>query len=121
MMQRIRHLGIALFATLAISGLAEQATAQERFEVTSIKAVRPTLVTTIGALEQGNAAGAREAFDAYDSAWNGIEAYVNVRSRAMYDLLEHGFQARIAKALAGPSLDIPAVLADAKAMLVKFD
>src|SRR6478609_8457685 len=110
MMQRIRRLGIALFATLAINGLAEQAMAQERFEVTSIKAVRPSLVNTIGALEKRDAAGAKEAFAAYDSAWNGIEAYVNVRSKPMYDLLEHGFQARIAKALAGPSLDIPAVL-----------
>src|SRR5437868_13307591 len=117
MMQRIRRIGIALFAALAVFGLANQtsAVAQERFEVTSIKAVRPTLVNTIGALEKRDAAGAKEAFEAYDSAWNGIEFYVNTRSKPMYDLLEHGFQARIGKALAGPNVDIPVVLADAKA------
>jgi hypothetical protein len=121
MIQGIHRFGLALFVVFAVAGLASVAAAQERFEVTSIKAVRPTLVATIGALEKRDVAGAKEAFEAYDSAWNGIEVYVNVRSRAMYDLLEHQFQARIEKALAGPNTDIPVVLADAKAMLGKFD
>ena len=123
MMQRIRGRGIALLAALAFFGMASQApaTAQERFEVTSIKAVRPTLVETISALQQRDAARAKEAFEAYDSAWNGIEFYVNNRSRPMYDLLEHNFQSRITKALAEPSPDHAAVLADVQAMLAKFD
>lgn len=123
MMQRIRGRGIALLAALAFFGMASQApaTAQERFEVTSIKAVRPTLVETISALQQRDAARAKEAFEAYDSAWNGIEFYVNNRSRPMYDLLEHNFQPRITKALAEPSPDHAAVLADVQAMLAKFD
>src|SRR6266853_1369575 len=45
MMQRVRHIGFGLFTALAIVGYAGQAPAaaatQERFEVTSIKAVRP--------------------------------------------------------------------------------
>ena len=41
-----------------------------RFEVTSIKAVRPTLVNTIDALKKGDTAKDRDAFEAYDTAWN---------------------------------------------------
>ena len=51
----------------------------ERFEVSSIKAVRPTLVKTIAALKKGDAAEAKADFGAYDSGWNGIELYVNTR------------------------------------------
>jgi hypothetical protein len=91
------------------------------FEISSIKAVRPTLVTTIAALEQRDLSKAKAAFEAYDSAWNGIEFYVNTRSRPMYDLLEHEFQARIAKGLGSPNPDADALLGDAKAMLAKFD
>lgn len=35
--------------------------------------MRPTLVNTIAALKAGDVARARAAFEAYDSAWNGIE------------------------------------------------
>src|SRR3954468_8301955 len=99
MMQRTRRTALGLLSTLAIFGAAAQftAVAQERFEVTSIKAVRPTIVNTIGALEKKDVAAARDAFEAYDSAWNGIEVYVNTRNKAAYDILEHGFQARIEK------------------------
>lgn len=93
----------------------------DRFEITSIKAVRPTLVNTIRELERRDAAAARMAFAEYDSAWNGIEIYVGVRSKPMYDALEHGFQARIEKALASGTADLAAVLEDANAMLTKFD
>jgi high-affinity iron transporter len=121
-MQRIRSICITLIAALAFLGFVQApATAQERFEITSIKAVRPMLLETINALEQRDAARAKELFEAYDSAWNGIESYVNNRSRAMYDLLEHDFQPRITKALAEPSPNFAAVLADVQTMLAKFD
>jgi hypothetical protein len=59
-----------MIAALALAGSAGQAWAQaERFEVTSIKAVRPTLVNTIAALQAGDAARAKAAFEAYHSAW----------------------------------------------------
>jgi tetratricopeptide (TPR) repeat protein len=123
MMQQARRIAFGLFTTLAVVGVVGQlpAAAQERFEITSIKAVRPTLVNTIGALEKRDVAAARDAFEAYNSLWNGIEMYVNTRSKEAYDTLEHGFEARIAKALESSNPDVPAVLADAKAMLVKFD
>ena len=122
MRQKIRQIGFAAVAALVLACSAGQAFAQgERFEVTSIKAVRPTLVNTIAALQANDVAGAKAAFEAYDSAWNGIEVYVNVRSKPMYESLEHDFQARITKALDSPNPNIAPLLADAQAMLVKFD
>jgi hypothetical protein len=122
MMQKIRQIGFAIVAALAVAGTAGQAFAQgERFEVTSIKAVRPTLVNTIAALQARDVARAKAAFEAYDSAWNGIEVYVNVRSKPMYETLEHEFQARITKALDAPNPNLALLLADVQAMLAKFD
>jgi len=123
MMQRLRLMGFSLFATLTIVGGMGHApaAAQERFEVTSIKAVRPTLVNTVAALQQRDVAKAKAAFEAYDSAWNGIEVYINVRSRPIYTVLEHEFQARITKALESPNPDMAALLADAQGMLAKYD
>ncbi len=125
--RQLRRIGLCLFAAMALlskggyADAAEAAKPGERFEVTSIKAVRPTLVDTIAALQKRDVAGAKAAFEAYDSKWNGIEMYVNTRSKDMYDAIEHGFQARIEKALNAPNPDVAAVLADAQAMLVKYD
>jgi len=125
--RQLRVVGIGLFAALAILHHAGQADAVEaakpgeRFEVTSVKAVRPTLVDTVAALQKRDIAAAKAAFAAYDSLWNGIEMYVNTRSKDMYDALEHVLQARIEKALNAPNPDVAALLADAQAMLVKYD
>jgi hypothetical protein len=122
MRQKILQMSFAIVASLALACTAGRAFGQgERFEVTSIKAVRPTLVNTIAALQAGDVARAKAAFEAYDSAWNGIEVYVNVRSKPMYQILEHEFQARITKALDAPNPNIAPLLADVQAMLVKFD
>jgi len=122
MIQKFCQITSVIIAALFLTGSAGQAWAQgERFEITSIKAVRPTLVNTIAALKAGDVARARAAFEAYDSAWNGIEVYVNVRSKEMYQTLEHEFQARISKALDAPNPNLAPLLADAQAMLAKFD
>ena len=83
--------------------------------------VRPTLINTIAALQAGDRARAKAAFEAYDSAWNGIEVYVNVRSKPMYETLEHEFQARITKALDETNPNVAPLLADVQAMLARFD
>src|SRR5262249_19250269 len=125
--RRLRLAGFGLVAALALlgaagrAGAAEAAKPGERFEMTGIKAVRPTLVDTIAALQRRDIAGAKAAFEAYDSLWNGIETYVNTRSKDMYDTLEHVLQARIEKALNAPNADVSALLADAQMMLVKYD
>jgi len=125
MMKRTRHIGLGVIAALTVTlstapVLAAPAT-PDRFEVTSIKAVRPNLVNTITALQQHDAARAKAAFEAYDSAWNGIEVYINTRSKDLYDSIEHNYQARIEKTLESPNPDTAAALSDAQAMLAKYD
>jgi tetratricopeptide (TPR) repeat protein len=119
----LRRIGYGLFAMLALFTHASPAGAAdgERFEVTSVKAPRAALVQTIAALQKGDIAGAKAAFENYDSLWNGIEMYVNTRSKDMYDALEHVLQARIEKALNAPNPDLSALLTDAQAMLAKYD
>src|SRR6516165_5707044 len=72
MMQQLRGIGFALFTSLAICGAPGQASAADSFELTSIKAVRPFLVSTLTALQQKDIAKAKDDFEAYDGAWNGI-------------------------------------------------
>jgi hypothetical protein len=92
--------GIGSLAALLLLGSLNQAPAdEERFEIASLKAVRPSLVATIGALQQRDIPRAKAAFDSYDSGWNGIEVYVNVRNKDIYRVLELEFQPKITKAL----------------------
>jgi tetratricopeptide (TPR) repeat protein len=128
MMRFARFICVGLLTIAAGIGYAGQASAaspqpadNERFEVSSIKAVRPILVRTIAALKKGDAAEAKTDFEDYDSGWNGIEMYINTRDKAMYRELEQTYQAKIEKALAAPNPDTAAVLADAQAMLGKYD
>jgi tetratricopeptide (TPR) repeat protein len=112
--------GIAACSATA-SLAAEQAAAGERYEVASIKRVRPTLVNTIDALKKGDAARARDAFEAYDTAWNGIEVYINTRDRDMYNDLEKNYQTKIEEALNAATPDVSVALANAQMMLAKYD
>jgi hypothetical protein len=122
-MFRQHRTGIGSFAALLLLGSLTHASAadNERFEISSLRAVRPSLVATIAALRQRDIPRARAAFDSYDSGWNGIEVYVNVRNKDVYRVLELEFQPRIIKALEAPNPDISALLSDAEAMLAKFD
>ena len=121
------RLGFVLFTIIASltgesPGAAAQAnSSEERFEISAVKAARPFLVDTIAAIQQGNVARAKEAFDAYDTAWNGIEVYINVRSRALYQVLELELQAKISKGFDVPQPDMSALLSDAQTMLAKYD
>jgi septation ring formation regulator EzrA len=101
--------------------LAGTSAAADRFEVSSIKAVRPTLVRTADALQKNNPKAAKEAFGDFDSAWNGIEVYINTRSPEMYNALEREMQAKLTAMLNESSPNVPDALALSKAMLAKFD
>ena len=66
MIKRIHHFAAAMLATLAIAALVEpissaRAAPAERFEVTSLKAVRPTLTNTLDAVQKRDAAAARSS------------------------------------------------------------
>ena len=110
---------LTVLATLALC--AQTAAAADRFEVSSIKAVRPTLVRTVDVLQKNNPKAAKEAFGDFDSAWNGIEVYINTRSPEMYNALEREMQAKLTAMLNESSPNVPDALALAKAMLAKFD
>jgi septation ring formation regulator EzrA len=104
-----------------VLGSSRAVRAADRFEVTSIKAVRPTLVDTVDALQKNNLKAAKDAFASFDSAWNGIEVYINTRSMEMYDTLERQMQAKLTAGLNEANPNVPDLLAQAKAMLAKFD
>src|SRR3954470_15560778 len=115
----------AIAATLFTtgSGYAAQAAGRgaARFEVTSLRSVRPILVKTIADLEKKDAAAAKADMENYDSAWNGVEVYVSTRSMDLYNEIEHHYQTAVTDALNKPNPDTTAILADAKAMLAKYD
>jgi tetratricopeptide (TPR) repeat protein len=122
MMQRIRRTSLGLLTSVAIIGFAGLASAaEERFEVTSVKSVRPKIVALVDALQKRDAKASKAAAEAYDSTWNGIEVYINIRSKETYDLLEHEHQAKIEKALEAPNPDLAATLREAQALLVDYD
>jgi len=106
---------------IGFAGQTSRAADKERFEVSGIRAVRPTLVNTIAALKKGDVPKARAAFADYDSAWNGIEVYINTRDKAMYDELEHHWQAKIEEGLKASKPDTAFLLSDAQMMLGKYD
>ena len=103
------------------AAVSPQSAGAERFEVLSVKEARPALVNTVAALKKGDVAEAKIAFDAYDSAWNGVEVYINTRDKTVYSDLEQNYQAQIAKGLNSPNPDTTALLAQAQAMLAKYD
>src|ERR1700722_12131580 len=112
-MKLIRHALFGLLAIAVAAGFAPRLSAQsDRFEVTGIKAVRPYLVKTLDAVKKNDIAGAKAAFEDYDTAWNGIEVYVNTRDRAMYGEIEQHWQSMIGKELNGPSPDAAAIAGD---------
>ena len=124
----MRHHTLFLFVIsillLPLAGYAGQARAgggAARFEVTSLRAVRPILVKAIADLEKKNAAAAKADMEDYDSAWNGAEVYVSTRSMDFYNEIEHHYQTAVTEALNKPNPDTMAILADAKAMLAKYD
>ena len=117
----LRRAFVVVTIAAIAAGYGQSAHAADRFEVASIKAVRPTLVDTASALQKGNVKAAKDAFAAFDSAWNGIEVYINTRDMEMYNTLERVMQAKLTEGLNGASPNAPDLLAQAKAMLAKFD
>jgi hypothetical protein len=124
----MRHVKFLMFVitilSLPLSGYAGQARTgggAARFEVTGLRGVRPILVKTIADLEKKNTAAAKADMENYDSAWNGVEVYVSTRSMDFYNEIEHHYQTAVTEALNKPNPDAAAILADAKAMLAKYD
>ena len=81
--------------SLPLAGYAEQARAgggAARFEVTSLRAVRPTIQKLIVDLQKKDQSAAKGDIDAFDAAWIGVEVYVNTRNMDMYNEIEHNWK-----------------------------
>ena len=100
---------------------AAPVTTSGRKEVQLVAGPRRRLEETMSALQGGNVAGARAAMDAFDSEWNGIEVYVNFRSRALYGEIESHYQADIVDALGAPQVDSARVMTMLREMIGQYD
>ncbi len=78
-------------------------------------------MATADAVKKGDFAKAKEGFDDYDSAWNGVEVYINTRSKDMYNKIELELQDRITKELADAKPDQTKISADLSEMIGKYD
>ena len=72
MVKATRFIGLGFLLAVTSVGYGNQANAADRFEVTSIKAIRPTLVKTVAALRKGDVAAAKAAFGDYDSVYQDL-------------------------------------------------
>jgi hypothetical protein len=90
--------------TVATATSATQNVAQaSNKEVTNVSMPRPYIDKLTAALKANDLAGAKAALEGYDSTWNGVEVYVNVRSLSLYLKVEADLQAQLTDGLAKPS------------------
>ena len=90
-------------------------------EAELVKAVRPRAAALVEAIKGGNLTTARTAYTAYDAGWNGVEVYVNVRSRQLYADLETDLQTKLEEGLDAPQPNFPELTRTAEALLRKYD
>ena len=117
----MRHFTLISLVTAGLLVPAMAHAQAARFEVTSLRGVRPILAKTVADLQKKDVAAAKRDMEDYDNAWNGVEVYVNTRSKEMYDDIEHNWQTKVTDALNKPNADATAILADAKSMLAAYD
>jgi hypothetical protein len=94
---------------------------QSTREVALVSSVRPSITRLIDALERGDLAAAKAAYADYDAGWNGIEVYVSVRSKPMYNDLEADLQAQINAGLNAENPELASLVPVAKKLLAKYD
>lgn len=99
--------------TAAVSGQTK--------EVQVLNAVRPNLTNLVDALQKGDAPAASKALKGYDTAWNGVEVYVNVRCPDCYAQLETVLQAKVTELLGATPPNVKDALPQAQALLAKWD
>ncbi len=89
-------------------------------EVENVKSLAPFIDRMVTALKSGDVAASRQAYEAFDARWHGIEIYINIRSRPMYEALELDLQAKIAKALEEPQPKLADIVPNAEMYAVKY-
>jgi high-affinity iron transporter len=92
-----------------------------RVESRLVAGPRTRLEQAATAVQNHDLAGARAAMQAFDAEWNGIEVYVNFRSRDLYGEIETHYEADIDSALNAPDADPSRVLPLLQAMVNEYD
>lgn len=100
---------------------AAAANTSGRKEVAQVAGPRQRLVELYAALQKNDIPGARRAMEAFNSDWNGIEVYVNFRSRPLYGEIEAHYEADITKALEGPSPNPVEIMPLVRSMVEQYD
>ena len=98
-----------------------EAPAPKSNEADLVALARPHIDELTAALGASNLAGAEDALEAYDAAWNGIEVYVNVRSLSMYLKLEADLQVGIEDGLAVEPPDFAKLKAMSEELAKNYD
>jgi len=113
--------GLVSVPLAGYAGQARTGGGAARFEVTSLRAVRPMIQKLIVDLQKKDQAAAKGDIEAFDAAWIGVEVYVNTRSMDMYNDIEHNWEAKLEKELSMPGADLAVALSDAQALLKSYD
>lgn len=92
-----------------------------RQESTLVAGPRKDLERAATALAGNDVAGARAAMETYNADWNGIEVYVNFRSRDLYAEIESHYEADIVAALNGANPDAKQIMPMLQAMIGRYD
>ena len=111
----------AIPTKLAAAASTAPAASGSRKEVEYVRTPRPFVVATIDALKKNDLAAARKAMRDYDAAWNGVEVYVNVRSRELYNRIEVQDQKKLEEGLEAPQPKAAELLPIAEDMLAGYD
>jgi high-affinity iron transporter len=82
---------------------------------------RKDLETAVAAVQKNDIAAARAAMEKYNADWNGVEVYVNFRSRDLYGEIETHYEADITTALNEPNADAKQILPMLTAMIARYD
>ena len=96
-------------------------TTSTRKEVGLVAAPRKQLEELYDAVQKSDFAAARAAMETYNSNWNGVEVYVNFRSRELYGEIETHYESDITTAIADPTADAAQILPQIVAMVSKYD
>ncbi|TPW11167.1 MAG: hypothetical protein FD127_3377 [Acidimicrobiaceae bacterium] len=105
----------------ATPATATPATPTDSLEADLVAVARPKIDALTGALAAGDLEAARDALEAYDAAWNGIEVYVNVRSLSMYLKLEADLEVAIEEGLAEDAPNFTDLQALSEELAARYD
>jgi hypothetical protein len=92
----------------------------ERFEISALKAVRPTLTRFVAACDKGEISAAKTAYEDFETGWKGIQVYVIMRDRNVFQS-EGNLQVKIVTALKASQPNMAALAVDAKALASQYD